>query len=188
MAKDWQLTLKFSDAALPELLETQFSCPLLEEEIRGVRAHYPSGRCISIRWQKSTIALCVLALKIKFTKSLGTSEVPVLLGTKGSAAHVLANLLYIPKSPCDIFGYTSNGTPILRRMIVISNGRFENASIPIRVLLRNGVLSNVDSINVVIGERHLQDADQLLNLCAYLESRIISRSSDNNVEQLSLAA
>lgn len=188
MAKDWQLTLRFSDSAFPELLETRFTCPLLQEEIRGIRAQYPSGKCVAIRWQKSTIALCILALKIKCAKTVGDSDAAVLRGTRGSAAHVLANLLYIPKSSCDIFGYTSSGTTILRRMIVISNGRFENPTIPVSVLLRNGVLPDVDSIRVLIGERQLEENGQLVNLYTFLNSRIETQSSPHKIAELSLAA
>lgn len=188
MAKDWHLTLQFSDSPVPELVQTQFICPLLEEEIVGLRAQYPGRGAVSIRWQKATIALCILALRIKLHRLNESLSGPVIFGSRGSIANVLANLLYIPTSSCDMLGFTSTGMSILRRMILVSNGRLESPAIPIQVFVRDGVFRAHNSIAIVRGDRAIDHPTELASLLTDLESQVLPKGTISPHAAIQMAA
>ena len=171
MSQHWKLSLTFIGAHHPELFATRFESPLLSEPVIGTRAQYASRRSVSFKWSKASTAVAILALRIKLSRISCLRGEPVLEGGRYSAAHILANQVYVPSSASELFGVTQSGESILRRIITVANGRLRGAS-PVQVFVKDDVLEDASSISVTLDGRILEDAASIQALVRLLSANI----------------
>jgi len=159
-----KLLLRFDESFL-ELMETEFSHPLLPNSISTVRGK-TSGAYLnlaSFQWTASVRALCLLFVEAVLRADLPSNIEPLMKGKRGSLAASLD--LALSKKPLwllDMFGVDSQGESILRRMVRRTNSEMKRPG-PVLLSLSPNVLAPSE-IFFFIGTRRPARTQDLLRL------------------------
>ncbi len=171
------LRLYFSETAesstqeTPELLSSYFQHPLLTKPCltaRGRSTPLTAGAG-TFQWRPAVHALSILFLKARLAQlNAEDCESPILSGQSGSLASSLEySLRKLPGWSIDMFGKTSSGAPLIRRILTCKNAGRRHAGL-VSVGITRSTLQNL-KVSVYLGNRELLEVAALQQLLGQLE-------------------
>lgn len=148
------IQVTFFNDSNPELLETNFSHPLLGEELRCYRGQsIASGLMGGFFWTRAVQGLSVFLLR-----SAAHNHPYVYSGQNGSLAASLDDALSkMPNWLLDMFGMTPSGKPLVRQLIARNNPQRKRPG-PVSLALRS---PHVLKIEVSLDEERITSPNEL---------------------------
>lgn len=163
------LTLYFSGDRALELVRTDFYCSLFGERLQTERGKGNIGAFKgSFQWTQGVQAVAILVLKTLLSKTPSESEAS-LSGSSSSAASSLDYALSKPPTwMLDMFGCSSSGEPIVRRLFKRVNPE-QKLPGPVSVSLNLSFLPQT-GIKIFINDTECRDKEKLSALVDALET------------------
>lgn len=157
-----ELSLWFSTQKQLQLFKTHFRCPLLPEDIISIRGRTGGAYLTeaTFKWTGGVQALCLLLLKAAVMAKRGSPVVcPLLEGGLGSPAATLDAALDKQTAWLDLFGATSVGNCLSKRVLRRTNPALKYSG-PVMISLNESVLPG-SAIKAYIDNRPADDIETL---------------------------
>lgn len=154
-----------------ELIETRFAHTLVPEPRRSIRGKSGGAyvHCGSFQWTSAVKGLALLFLKAAADRLGGFESLTPLSGCRGSLA---ASLDYaIAKEPewiIDVFGADSKGTPIIRRLVRITNPNQKRPG-PVALCLNQSFLPSA-AISITVAGIEVQSLEAINRMIGKIET------------------
>lgn len=167
-----QLILDFERPERPELIETNFCHPLVQEELRTIRGRTPGAyhRYGSFQWTRAIKGLCVLMLLecAHGESQQGPLRSPALSGGRGTPAASLNDALHKQVAwLIDMFGIDYQGIPLARRLIDRSNPGMKRPGVV--ALALNQSFLPVARINIRLEGCNIKETEQFSTMAKQIE-------------------
>ncbi len=182
-----KFVLKFSDVPRLELIEMEFTHPLIQSKLKSIRGKVAGSfkGWGTFQWTRAVQALALLSVNSSlYSKKYATPEVPF-PSIEGRESSLALSLDYAIQKRTnwllDIFGCDSAGLALARRLFLINNSGIKRPG-PV-VISFNASFLPLDAISVELNGIELNKHDALLSLVDRLSklnclSRIGSRRKD----------
>lgn len=165
-----KLSLWFTSDRQLELIKTCFHSPLLPQPITAVRGKTAGAfsTTATFQWTSAVQALSILLLRaVERVETKRHSIDPLLEGGKGSLASSLDASLYKQTAWLDLFGATSRGDSMSRRVLTRTNpGRRRSG--PVMIALNERILP-ANCIEVYLDNNRVKDGQQLTRFADTIE-------------------